>query len=279
MMLQSAPHAQSITVNFLCNLMLHQVFRQKLDYIPGRGELSMENLVIHLVDGDTRSRAEHARVVLALGHHTELYSHIDELLHQAPEVGVILVRQSAADCDPNELFARIGDENVCLPVIIASADPDPEQVVAATKAGALDYLYLPLEADRLERSLTRVQAEAAVHGRARHRVLDSRRRVSRLSSREREVLECISFGCSNKVIARQLGISPRTVEIHRANMMGKLPARHAAEAIRVWLQAGLESTIGPLGEAAAPLQLRDQARKCGHHGQAQERCLHVNTPA
>jgi DNA-binding CsgD family transcriptional regulator len=64
-----------------------------------------------------------------------------------------------------------------------------------------------------------------------------------LSRREREVLEWLSLGCSNKIIARELSISPRTVEIHRANMMTKLGAGHAAEAVRLWLQSGLEAEI------------------------------------
>jgi DNA-binding CsgD family transcriptional regulator len=64
-----------------------------------------------------------------------------------------------------------------------------------------------------------------------------------LSKREREVLELLALGSSNKLIARELSISPRTVEIHRSNMMTKLRAGHAAEAVRLWLQSGLEAKI------------------------------------
>ena len=64
-------------------------------------------------------------------------------------------------------------------------------------------------------------------------------RISMLSNREREVLDRLTQGCSNKVIARDLDISPRTVEIHRGNMMEKLGARHAAEAVRLQLEASL----------------------------------------
>ena len=65
----------------------------------------------------------------------------------------------------------------------------------------------------------------------------------RLSRREREVLDWLSEGSSNKAIARQLCISPRTVEIHRANMMSKLGARHAAEAVRLRLEAQIEPPV------------------------------------
>lgn len=219
-----------------------------------------DRLVIHVVDGDSRARAAHARIVLALGHHAEVYAGLDELLDRPPESGVILVRQNALNGNLQELFDRLGEESIWVPVIIASADPATEKVVAAIKSGALDYLDLPIEPARLVRSLGRVVAEAEARGTARRRLTDARRRVATLSGREREVLEWLALGSSNKVIARELGISPRTVEIHRANMMGKLGARHAAEAIRVWLQACLESTIQP--DQGTPAEKR---RKTGRH--------------
>ena len=224
-----------------------------------------DRLVIHVVDGDSRARAEHARIVLALGHHAEVYSGLDELLDRPPESGVILVRQNAVNGNLQELFGRLGEERIWVPVIIAAADPTTEKVVAAIKSGALDYLDLPIEPARLARSLSRVVAEAEARGMARRRLTDARRRVARLSGREREVLEWLALGSSNKVIARELGISPRTVEIHRANMMGKLGAGHAAEAIRVWLQACLESTIRPDEDTWA-----GKRRRTGRHAVAGE---------
>jgi FixJ family two-component response regulator len=76
-------------------------------------------------------------------------------------------------------------------------------------------------------------------------MIEARDRIASLSVREREVLEWLAQGSSNKVIARELDISPRTVEIHRANMMHKLGARHAAEAVRLKLEAKLEPQIEP----------------------------------
>jgi FixJ family two-component response regulator len=225
----------------------------------------MENrLVIHVVDGDCGSRAEHARLVLSLGHHPEVYADLDELLDRPPEHGVVLVRQNAAGCDVEALFRRLGEESIWLPVIVAATDPGPAQIVAAIKSGALDFLPLPIAPGHLARSLGRVMDQAAVHGRAHQVLAEARCKVGTLSRREREVLEWLSLGCSNKVIARELGISPRTVEIHRANMMVKLGARHAAEAIRVWLQADLESTIKPDEQALEKCRSRRSAD--GHFG-------------
>lgn len=197
-------------------------------------------LVLHIVDDDSRSRAEQARIAFALGHHAEVYSDLAELLEHPPLHGIILLRHRTLSIPVGALFEGLGERGVWLPLIVCAADPEIDSIVVAVKGGALDYLQLPLETGRLARSLARVAAEAETYGRARRRFADSRRRISLLSRREREVLERLSLGCSNKIIARELSISPRTVEIHRANMMTKLGAGHAAEAVRLWLQSGLE---------------------------------------
>jgi FixJ family two-component response regulator len=217
----------------------------------------MENRhVIHIVDDDSRSRAEQARTAFALGHHAEVYSDLAELLDRPPYDGVILLRQGTLDRPVGELFEHLGREGVWLPLIVCAFEPQIEAVVAAIKEGALDYLQLPLETGRLARSLGRVIAEADVHGLARRRLAEARRRVSTLSKREREVLELLSLGSSNKIIARELSISPRTVEIHRANMMTKLRAGHAAEAVRLWLQSGLEAQVPQRPLAHEPFEER-----------------------
>jgi FixJ family two-component response regulator len=200
-------------------------------------------LVLHIVDDDSRSRAEQARTAFALGHHAEVYSDLAELLERPPLDGIILLRHRTSSLPVGALFEGLGDQGVWLPLIACALEPEIDSIVAAIRGGALDYLQLPLETGRLARSLARVADEADAHGRARRRLAEARRRVSLLSRREREVLEWLSLGSSNKIIARELSISPRTVEIHRANMMTKLGAGHAAEAVRLWLQSGLEAEI------------------------------------
>jgi FixJ family two-component response regulator len=209
--------------------------------------VAMEHrLTLHIVDSDSRSRAEQARTAFALGHHAEVYSDLAELLARTPAGGIVLLRERAIGGPLGELFERLGEQGIWMPLIVCDEEPQIERVVSAIKDGALDYLQLPLEAGRLARSLARVVAEADAHGRARQHLVDARRRVTLLSRREREVLELLALGSSNKLIARELSISPRTVEIHRSNMMTKLRAGHAAEAVRLWLQSGLESKIPEL---------------------------------
>lgn len=214
-------------------------------------------LTLHIVDSDSRSRAEQARTAFALGHHAEVYSDLAELLDRRPTRGVLLLRERSIIASLGDLFERLGDVGVWLPVVVCAEEPRIGRVVAAIKGGALDYLQLPLEAGRLSRSLARVVSEAEAYGRVRHRLADARRRVSQLSKRELQVIELLAHGGSNKVIARELSISPRTVEIHRAKMMAKLRASHAAEAVRLWLEAGLETRRPP------PFERRESAAGLG----------------
>jgi two-component system, LuxR family, response regulator FixJ len=208
----------------------------------------MERTTLHIVCGDSRSRAEQARVVFALGHHAEVYGELDELLAHPPHEGVVIAADTGEPGMAAELIRRLGERGIWLPVVLAGCEPKTEQVVAAVKAGALDYLLLPFEMGRFARRLHAILAEAGQHAERRRREVEARLAISLLSGREREVLELLSAGSSNKEIARQLAISPRTVEIHRGNMMTKLGAGHAADAVRLWIDAKLDIPIVPAGE-------------------------------
>lgn len=208
----------------------------------------MNRTVLHIVGGESRSRAEQARIAFALGHHAEIYSDLDELIAQPPRDGIILAADDAGAGPAHAVIARLGDHGIWLPVIFVATDPAIDRVVAAVKAGALDYLKLPFEMGVFARRLDVILAEAGQHAERRRREVEARRDIALLSRREREVLELLSAGCSNKEIARQLEISPRTVEIHRSNMMTKLGASHPADAVRLWIDA--EQAAASAGERA-----------------------------
>lgn len=199
-----------------------------------------QRITLHIAGGTSRSRAEQARIAFSLGHHAEVYSDLDELLDRPPRSGVIVACENLLEGGISALLDRLGDEGIWAPLVAASASPSVDEVVGAIKAGALDYLQLPLTESELVRMIEHLRSDAGRHAEARRRLVDARRRIGALSKREREVLDWLSEGCSNKAIARELEISPRTVEIHRANMMDKLGASHAAEAVRLRLDAGLE---------------------------------------
>jgi len=210
-----------------------------------------QRITLHIAGGTSRSRAEQARIAFSLGHHAEVYSDLDELLDRPPRGGVIIACDSLLEGGITALLDRLGDEGIWSPLVAASAGPSVDEVVGAIQAGALDYLQLPLTEAELVRMIDHVQSDAGRHAEARRRLVDARRRIGALSKREREVLDWLSEGCSNKAIARELEISPRTVEIHRANMMDKLGASHAAEAVRLRLDAGLQPARAATASSAA----------------------------
>ncbi|MFN6934212.1 MAG: response regulator transcription factor [Tsuneonella sp.] len=200
--------------------------------------------IFHFVEGDIRTRADLARTAFAMGHHAEVYADLAELCEHPPQRGIIVARyrpEGGGIEATLDLLARIG---IWLPVVAMDETPPTARVVAAIKSGALDYLSLPLEAERLDAMIERIGEEAREHAEARRRMVEARGRIGALSAREREVLDWLAMGSSNKAIARELQISPRTVEIHRANMMSKLGASHAADAVRLRIEARLDGMQG-----------------------------------
>lgn len=195
---------------------------------------------LHIVDGSVRARAQQAHLGFEMGHHCEVYSDPLELIATKPKQGMILARDDEGQGSAAKVLRQLSLAGIWLPVVATSMDPLPGRVVSAIKCGALDYLRLPLDLGRFRETIARISEEAEAYGAARRKIIEARSRIASLSPREREVLEWLSEGRSNKMIARELAISPRTVEIHRANMMSKLGAHHAAEAVRVRIEAHLD---------------------------------------
>lgn len=201
---------------------------------PSRGQR------IHLVEACPILRADLARAINGLAYHCELYADINELAAHPPHDGVIVARDDGQSGGIKNLLNRLLTHNIWRPVVAIDADPRPDRIVEAIKSGAVDYLSHPLDPQHLAKCVAQAFDQAEHISGLRRRTLEARDRVSLLSSRERQVLEHLTAGSSNKDIARELGISPRTIEIHRANMMLKLNARHVVDAVRTLIDAELE---------------------------------------
>jgi two-component system response regulator FixJ len=155
--------------------------------------------------------------------------------------GCVLLDLEISGMDGLEFLARLLERNADLPVIAVIGQGNMQSAVTAMKTGAVDFIEKPPTGETLlhaiEAALVRVKNTDA-----RHDTADSATRVARLSPREREVLVALVLGKANKVIASDLGISIRTVEVHRARMMERLGVRRFAEAIRLAVLARIESS-------------------------------------
>jgi len=143
------------------------------------------------------------------------------------------------ELDGLEVQQQLNERGVSMPVIVLTGHGDVSIAVKAMKAGAVDFLEKPFETDVLlgaiERAFERLDSARDVMVRA----AEAEVVLGALSDREREVLEGLAQGYPNKTIAYDLGISPRTVEVHRANIMSKLRARSLSEALRIAFAAGM----------------------------------------
>ncbi|CDO35556.1 MULTISPECIES: response regulator transcription factor [Novosphingobium] len=195
----------------------------------------ISNLI--LIDGDTRRRATISHALSTAQIHVEPFENISELGAAWPRGGVVLLHEQAGAI--SSLIEQMARHGEWFPIIAFSEFPSPPRIVQAVLDGAIDYVGWPITADELNASLDRAIRRTDAFGHAKLREVMARARIDRLSRREREVLSGVASGLSNRLIGERLSISPRTVEIHRANMLTKLGASHTSDAIRIAIEAAL----------------------------------------
>jgi two-component system response regulator FixJ len=153
--------------------------------------------------------------------------------------GCIITDLRMPSMDGVDLIKALKGLGCILPVIVITGHADVSRAVDAMKAGAKDFIEKPYESEQILRSVRACLEEndAAVDANAaRGKIV---RRIESLTAREKQVLDMIMEGASNKAIAAGLAISPRTVEIYRANVMSKMRADSLSELIRITLAAGV----------------------------------------
>jgi two-component system response regulator FixJ len=225
------------------DIQVSEIDNADIFYLPNVEAVSTKRTSVHIVDRDSARRANIAALVFACGHHAEVYADHSEFLAYAPKNGILLAYVEPSHGDVVALIKRMTQEGSWLPVIAMADRPEINSVVATIKAGAIDFLGCPLERSTLLNAIEAAMRDSVSLFAMQSRAAEARQRIARLSVREREVLDLVSDGCSNKEIARQLEISPRTVEIHRMKMMGKLGIRRTSEAVRLRIEAiGLEKS-------------------------------------
>lgn len=194
---------------------------------------------VHVIDFDSRRRAEISRELMARQFHAEIYEDIDEFLRILPAGGAVLMVEHA-DCGAlADFLAGVRGKGRYYPVSVYCDAPRPEVVVRAMREGALDYLRWPFEPALLDDALRRLAEEGDRRRKVELARAQAKASVDQLTGREHDVLVSLLHGNSNKQIAAELELSPRTVEIYRKNVMRKLDARSASDAVRIGIYADL----------------------------------------
>jgi len=192
---------------------------------------------LFLIDGDFRRRAAISHCLAGSGVHVEPFEDAAELIARWPRTGLLLVHDDGASVAG--LLLHMGRSGQWLPVIGFAEEPTTRMVVQSVLDGAIDYIAWPFEREEIVKVVTEAEEKAEALGSTKLREAMARSRVDRLTKREREVLAGVAGGLSNRLIGEKLSISPRTVEIHRANMLTKMGAHHTSEAIRIAIEASL----------------------------------------
>ena len=191
--------------------------------------------LIHLVDDDGAVRRAAGFMLKTSGFQVKSYESGVELLKSTSELdaGCILLDIRMPGMDGLEVQQALRDKGVMLPVIIMTGHGDVSLAVKAMKAGAIDFIEKPFEKETLLGAIDQGMRRLRQAETGRDLAMEASARLQVLTSREREVLEGLAKGLPNKTIAYDLGISPRTVEIHRANLMAKLKVHSLSEALRI----------------------------------------------
>ena len=198
------------------------------------------NVVVHVVDDEEAVRSSLAFLLSAAGIAVRTHATAAAFLEIAPSIrsGCLVTDLQMPEIDGVELLRRLKDSGTMLPAIVITGHANVPMAVEAMKNGALDFIEKPFSDEALLQSIRHVVSLAAANARNEETVASTRKRLATLSERERQVLSGVVAGQANKTIAFELGISPRTVEVHRLGLMGKMQARGLAELIRMVMDAG-----------------------------------------
>lgn len=201
--------------------------------------------VVHILDDDQEVLDVLTAVVQAAGHVVVSYSRPSQFLEKLDQhtPGTLILDVRLPEMSGLELQRHLNRVGSILPVILITNHADIPMVVEAMREGAFDFLEKPVRhQDLIDRVNAAIQKDANNRESIR-RHADIRARFMTLSAREKEVLQLVVDGRANKVIALDLGLSERTVEVHRGNIMDKMSAQSLAHLVRMHMiiQSGLSS--------------------------------------
>lgn len=195
---------------------------------------------VHVIDDDDAVRDSIAFLLASAGIPTEVHPSATDYLATAKAVpGCIVTDIRMPGMSGIDLIRALRERGLGVPVIVITGHGDVPMAVEAMKLGAADFIEKPFDDEVLIGAIRSALDKAEGSDRTDHLRHEIRERLSALSERELQVLDGLVEGKANKIIAFDLGISPRTVEIYRANVMAKMQAGSLSELVRMSLTAGL----------------------------------------
>ena len=196
--------------------------------------------LVHIIDDDDALRDSLSFLLSSVGIKTKSYETATGYSND-PErgaCGCILTDVRMPGMSGIDLLRKLKSDGITAPVIVMTGHGDVPLAVEAMKLGALDFVEKPFNDDALIASVRSALGEAKRHSVHEEERKEIDARLAQLTARERQVLDGLVAGQPNKVIAHELGISPRTVEIYRANVMTKMQANSLSELVRMALVTG-----------------------------------------
>jgi two-component system, LuxR family, response regulator FixJ len=196
---------------------------------------------VYVIDDDEAMRDSLNFLLESAGFDVTLFESALKFLDALPELafGCVVSDVRMPGLDGIELLKRMKTRPGAFPIIIMTGHGDIPLAVEAMKLGAIDFLEKPFEDDRLIAMIEMAVRQAAPAAMNQALTQDIVARVATLSPRERQVMDGLVAGLSNKLIARDYDISPRTIEVYRANVMTKMQANSLSELVRFAIRAGL----------------------------------------
>jgi two-component system, LuxR family, response regulator FixJ len=211
----------------------------------------MADETVFVVDDDAGARLSLCALLESAGVASEAHESARGFLaaYQPGRPGCLIADIRMPDMDGLELQEELNRRNAGLPVIVVTGHADVPLAVRAMKAGAVDLIEKPYDDELLLATVRRALAQSLSAREQAAAAEAAKARIASLSARERQVLELLVAGQPNKIIAFELDISPRTVEIHRAHVMEKMEARSLSDLVRAAIAAGISGTARK-GESA-----------------------------
>jgi two-component system, LuxR family, response regulator FixJ len=215
----------------------------KVRHQDGNVPAPEDRSVVYVIDDDLPVLETTALLLQLEGHETRTYGSGKQFLETSDLVrpGCILLDVRMPVLSGLEVQQELERRGAPMPIVMMTGHGDVATAVRAMKAGAVDFIEKPFSSDQLIEAVERALKLSRQQS-SSPKVREARARMARLSPRECQVLQALLRGGSNKTIAGDLGLSPRTVEMHRANMMERLRVRSLPEALRLAYDAGLNAS-------------------------------------